>query len=283
MARTTISTPNGEVSWEGELKDSTRIRFADGNEAPFSRLFSLTNGECFDWFRKYLSDDDEKALVGLTFNQVEPPLRFSNEPEISHKAARAVQLMPFELRIEFIKALEDAKQESDLSALFLGYLNNGYLPDNPTPPQARLALWNQMIDMTKGINIPPGDLSSLGPIIYTAAMEKTREMLPLNGGKLIRYFGLTTIDGSIYGIYRYVFENDGLIEEVFNQNKMQWDETSHLTKMFLGGECTLGEITEEDAKKAFPLAFIDSQPVAPTKVEPTLEEALKNIIIERMN
>jgi hypothetical protein len=45
----------------------------------------------------------------------------------------------------------------------------------------------------------------------------------------------------------------------------------------------LSEITEEDAKKAFPLAFIYSQPVAPTKVEPTLEEALKNIIIEWKN
>jgi hypothetical protein len=50
-------------------------------------------------------------------------------PDLSRKAARAVQHMPFALRERFITALERAKTESDLSPGFRSYLNNGYKPD----------------------------------------------------------------------------------------------------------------------------------------------------------
>jgi len=76
---------------------------------------------------------------------------------------------------------------------------------------------------------------------------------------MIRYFGQSGLDGIIWAIYRYMFGDGWLLEEAFSQSKTMWEQTSYLTKMFTGGEATLSEITEEDAKKAFPLAFIDSQ------------------------
>jgi len=54
MARTTVSTPVGEVSWEGELKETSAIRFSGGNKIPFSRWVALTNGECFIWISDFL-------------------------------------------------------------------------------------------------------------------------------------------------------------------------------------------------------------------------------------
>lgn len=51
------------------------------------------------------------------------------DPDLSRKAAQAVQRMPFELRERFIAALEQAKNVSDLPPTYRSYLNNGYKPD----------------------------------------------------------------------------------------------------------------------------------------------------------
>jgi hypothetical protein len=50
-------------------------------------------------------------------------------PDISHKAAQAVQGMPFDLRLQFVAALEKAESISALSKTFQSYLTNGYKPD----------------------------------------------------------------------------------------------------------------------------------------------------------
>jgi hypothetical protein len=51
------------------------------------------------------------------------------DPELSRKAAKAVQGMPFELRERFIATLEQAKSIDDLPRTYRSYLNNGYKPD----------------------------------------------------------------------------------------------------------------------------------------------------------
>ena len=50
-------------------------------------------------------------------------------PDISRKAAQAVQGMPFELREQFVEALKKAESISALSKKFQSYLANGYKPD----------------------------------------------------------------------------------------------------------------------------------------------------------
>ena len=51
------------------------------------------------------------------------------DPNVSRKAAQAVQGMPFDLRLQFVAALEKAESISALSKTFQSYLTNGYKPD----------------------------------------------------------------------------------------------------------------------------------------------------------
>lgn len=55
------------------------------------------------------------------------------DPKISRKAAQAVQGMPFDLREQFVAALEKAKSISALPKTFQAYLANGYKPDKVLP------------------------------------------------------------------------------------------------------------------------------------------------------
>ena len=57
-------------------------------------------------------------------------MKFADDPVISRKAALAVQNMPFELRVSFNVALDRAEKKSDLSALVLDLLENGYKPSS---------------------------------------------------------------------------------------------------------------------------------------------------------
>ena len=56
-------------------------------------------------------------------------MNLTSNPDISHKAAKAVQGMPFDLREQFVAALEKAESISALSKTFQSYLTNGYKPD----------------------------------------------------------------------------------------------------------------------------------------------------------
>jgi hypothetical protein len=56
-------------------------------------------------------------------------MNLTSNPDISRKAAQAVQGMPFDLREQFIAALEKAESISALSKTFQSYLTNGYKPD----------------------------------------------------------------------------------------------------------------------------------------------------------
>lgn len=56
-------------------------------------------------------------------------MNLTNNPDLSHKAAQAVQGMPFDLRLQFVAALEKAESISALPKAFQSYLSNGYKPD----------------------------------------------------------------------------------------------------------------------------------------------------------
>jgi hypothetical protein len=49
-------------------------------------------------------------------------------PDLSHKAAKAVQFMPPQLKARFVEALQKADSIKDLSKQFQDYLANGYKP-----------------------------------------------------------------------------------------------------------------------------------------------------------
>lgn len=55
-------------------------------------------------------------------------MRFADKPDVSRKAALAVQSMPFEMRLDFNAALDRAEKESDLSVIVRDLLENGYKP-----------------------------------------------------------------------------------------------------------------------------------------------------------
>lgn len=56
-------------------------------------------------------------------------MNLTSNPDISRQAAQAVQGMPWELREQFVAALEKAESISALSKTFQSYLSNGYKPD----------------------------------------------------------------------------------------------------------------------------------------------------------
>lgn len=58
---------------------------------------------------------------------------FAN-PDVSRKAAMAVQGMPLELRERFIRYLQEAEKIEDLPAEYRNYYRNGYKPDKVLPP-----------------------------------------------------------------------------------------------------------------------------------------------------
>lgn len=65
-----------------------------------------------------------------------------NNPEVSRRAAVVIQDMGLELRIRFIKALENAKQISDLPPVYQDYLTNGYKTDKVSMPDDDL--WDNL-------------------------------------------------------------------------------------------------------------------------------------------
>jgi hypothetical protein len=57
-----------------------------------------------------------------------------SDPEVSRKAALAVQRMPIELRETFLRYLQEAERIEDLPAEYRNYYKNGYKPDKVLPP-----------------------------------------------------------------------------------------------------------------------------------------------------
>jgi len=72
---------------------------------------------------------------------------------------------------------------------------------------------------------------------------------------MTRYFAQAEIDNSIYALYQYRYEDDMVFEDEWVQNTSSWETTTNLTRLFVGGDCTLTEISQANAMKAFPTAF----------------------------
>ncbi len=74
-------------------------------------------------------------------------------------------------------------------------------------------------------------------------------------GDLVQYFGQVDMDNAIYAIYRKRYTDDLIYQEQWNQSTSSWNFTTRLMGLITGGDCTLTEIQEADAMKAFPVAF----------------------------
>lgn len=71
----------------------------------------------------------------------------------------------------------------------------------------------------------------------------------------IKYFGQIDMDETIYALYRKRYTSDLIYQEQWNQSTISWNFTTGLMRLITGGDCSLSEIQEADAMKAFPMAF----------------------------
>ena len=74
-------------------------------------------------------------------------------------------------------------------------------------------------------------------------------------GDMITYFGQTDMGETLFAIYRKRPADGITYQEHWNPSTSSWDTTTSLMRLLTGGDCTLTEIREEDAMKAFPVAF----------------------------
>ena len=58
MPETVIDTPQGKMSWHGELNEHTAITLPNGRVVSFYSIISMTNGACFEWFHTGLKEDN---------------------------------------------------------------------------------------------------------------------------------------------------------------------------------------------------------------------------------
>lgn len=72
----------------------------------------------------------------------------------------------------------------------------------------------------------------------------------------MRYFAtVRPTGGEIVCIYRFSPDPTNYVEEIWRPSKQSWVQTKVLTEDLIYGEPTIEEITESEAKKAFPEAF----------------------------
>ena len=74
-------------------------------------------------------------------------------------------------------------------------------------------------------------------------------------GDMTQYFGQTDMGEKVFAIYRKRYVDDLIYQEQWNPATSSWDLTTSLMRLLTGGDCTLSEIREADAMKAFPTAF----------------------------
>ncbi len=73
----------------------------------------------------------------------------------------------------------------------------------------------------------------------------------------VQYFGKIDIDNFFYPgtLWRYRNEGDKHFQEFWNPRDNCWESTFYLTKMIIGGECSLADLTPEQAMELIPKAF----------------------------
>ncbi len=73
----------------------------------------------------------------------------------------------------------------------------------------------------------------------------------------VQYFGKIDIDNYFYPgiLWRYRNEGDKHFQEFWSPRDKCWESTFYLTKMIIGGECSLADMTPEQAMRVAPEAF----------------------------
>lgn len=69
------------------------------------------------------------------------------------------------------------------------------------------------------------------------------------------YARVAATNGQIVCIYRYSLDYANYVQEIWIPSSQSWEETSRLEEHLAYGEPTVEEITETEAKQAFPEAF----------------------------
>jgi hypothetical protein len=75
--------------------------------------------------------------------------------------------------------------------------------------------------------------------------------------KPVQYYGSIDIDGCFRPgvLWRYRYEADLIFQEQWNPVIKCWESTSYLLKMIIGGECSLADMSEDQARNVEPRAF----------------------------
>lgn len=73
----------------------------------------------------------------------------------------------------------------------------------------------------------------------------------------VQYFGKIDIDEHFSPgiLWRYRNEGGMHFQESWNSRNNCWESTFYLTKMIIGGECSLADMTPEQATRVAPAAF----------------------------
>jgi hypothetical protein len=69
------------------------------------------------------------------------------------------------------------------------------------------------------------------------------------------YFGQTDMSEEIFALYRKRPADGLLYQERWMPSTSSWETTTTLMRLFIGGDCTLTEISFELASRSFPEAF----------------------------
>lgn len=77
----------------------------------------------------------------------------------------------------------------------------------------------------------------------------------------VQYFGKIDINNLFYPgiLWRYRNEGDKHFQESWSPRSKCWESTFYLTKMIIGGECSLADMTPEQAMRVAPEAFVDKK------------------------
>jgi hypothetical protein len=75
--------------------------------------------------------------------------------------------------------------------------------------------------------------------------------------KPVQYYGVVDIDDFFRPgiLWRYRNEAGQHFQEHWSPTSSSWELTSHLLRMIIGGECSLSDMTEDQARKVEPRAF----------------------------
>ena len=75
----------------------------------------------------------------------------------------------------------------------------------------------------------------------------------------VQYYGSIEIDGYFCSGILWRYRNEGGLhyQEAWITRSKYWEDTRYLIKMIIGGECSLADMTPEQAMRVAPEAFVN--------------------------